>query len=454
MRTYLRPALALLVALCALEARAQAPPAAYEPLARLLAGEGKERREASKALVASGDRSLLPGLVDAAFFAPGLAKIDVYQTLEGLSGTKLPRRYHDWVEWLGAQSDIVPKEGYAAWKLILLRRIDPTFERVFYPGAPARIRLEEVVWGGVKLDGIPSLDSPTVVPAAEARYLLDSEAVFGVSLGGAQRAYPVRHLSWHEMANDEVGGEPITLSYCTLCGSAVLYSTRTPNGGRYLFGTSGLLYRSNKLMYDRGSYSLWSNLTGEPVVGRLANAKIELPQLPMTRTTWGEWRRRFPATTVLTLAQEAGKAVEFNYLPGAAERARSGVAFPVWQKSKALERNEEVFALEVGGSPKAYPLEALWKAKVLNDRLGGTALVLVADEASGAVRAYARGERELREGSSRDELTADDGSRWRVDEEALVELGSGERLPRLPGHIAFWFGWYGFYPQTEIYGKP
>ncbi len=349
--------------------------------------------------------------------------------------------------------EIAPPPGYLAWKRELLARIDPRYKAVLYDGAPAHVRLEEVVWGGVRLDGIPSLDEPEQVPAAAAAYLADGERVFGVALGGEARAYPLRVLSWHEMLNDVVGGRPVTLSYCTLCGSGILYDTATPRGA-YTFGTSGLLYRSNKLMYDRQSYSLWSNLTGEAVVGRAANGRRRLELLPMTLTTWGEWRRRHPRTTALALDREMERRWGFSYQPGAADRARRGVSFPVWQQSDRLDRQEEVYALRVGDAAKAYPLRLLRGRQVVNDRLGGVALVLVVDAASLGVRAYRRGETTFRPGPADDRLSDAAGRVWVVAEEELRPEPATpglEPLPRLPGHVAFWFGWYGFYPQTEVW---
>lgn len=107
--------------------------------------------------------------------------------------------------------------------------------------------------------------------ATEADYLSDHEPVFGVSINGDQRAYPLRILDWHEMANDVVGGRPVARAYCTLCGSGILYDA-TAAGQTYVFGSSGFLFRSNKLMYDRTTNTLWNRLTGEPVIGKLVGS--------------------------------------------------------------------------------------------------------------------------------------------------------------------------------------
>jgi hypothetical protein len=425
------------------------PARGYALLSGLMSEQTTERQAAAAALIAAGDRSLIPGLVDALFFIPKTRRAEAFEALSALSGEQVPALYLDWVETVGAHPEWRPKAGYGPWKANLLARIDPTYAKIFYPGAPVRIRLEEIVSGGVGFEGIPALDRPTTIPATKAGYLHDDEKVFGVRIGGEARAYPLRMLDWHEMLNDEVGGRPVTLSYCTLCGSGILYDTRTPNGKPYTFGTSGLLYRSNKLMVDRQTLSLWNNLTGEPVVGRLAQSAIRLPILPLTLTTWKEWRGRHPDSTTFALDAALVGRFGFNYQPGAADRQRRGVSFPVWNKSAALDPKAEVFALRLGDPPKVYPVETLIAERLVNDRVGDTAVVLLADPESGAVRAFARGDRTFRLAPGGELLDQDD-RRWRIEEEALSSEAQ-KPLERLAGHQAFWFGWYGFYPGSEIY---
>ena len=131
-----------------------------------------------------------------------------------------------------------PHAEYAQFKGQIYASLDPRMQSFFPPDrpTPSRIRLDQVQWGGVRVNGIPPLEKPAMLPAAEATYLKDSHVVFGIEIKGDSRAYPKRILAWHEMANDTVGGENICLVYCTLCGTVIPYYA-----GAHHFGTSGLL---------------------------------------------------------------------------------------------------------------------------------------------------------------------------------------------------------------------
>jgi Protein of unknown function (DUF3179) len=165
------------------------------------------------ALERSSDRAAIPALIELLRFDLPVPAELLVGVLEKLSGQRFGPAWPRWVEWLQKQTDITPPPEFVTWKGRLLSLIDPEFLEWFKPGIPHRIRMEEIVWGGVATDGIPALTNPAHLAAAQATYLTDDELVFGVALTGQSRAYPHRIMDWHEMANDIVGGMPVALAY-------------------------------------------------------------------------------------------------------------------------------------------------------------------------------------------------------------------------------------------------
>ena len=302
--------------------------------------------------------------------------------------------------------------------------------------------------------------------------MLDGEPVFGILINGEARAYPLRIMDQHEMANDIVGGEPLSLAYCTLCGAGIAYRTTQPDGTVFDFGTSGLLYRSNKLMYDRQTRTLWNQLTGVPVLGELAGPAsgrpgIRLEVLPIVLTTWAEWRAEHPHTTVLDFNTGHGR----QYRPGIPYDeyfTTSGLWFPVPEGDQRLADKTQIFALELNGSPKAYPIDVVLAERTVNDTVGGVDVVIIGSgenievngvgrngldftyQAGGAARAYERDGHSFSPGSEPGTLIDEAGHIWALTEEELIGPAD-QRLARLPGHLAFWFGWSTFFPDTEVY---
>jgi hypothetical protein len=391
---------------------------------------------------------------------------NLINSLEELSEQELGDNWLAWVEWYGS-TDIEPHHVFTSWKGSLLSKIDPQFAGFLKDDHPSRIRVEEIQWGGVLVDGIPALDNPLMISADEANYLESSEPVFGITLNGDARAYPLRILDWHEMANDVVGGEPVSLAYCTLCGAGIAFDGRASDGRTFTFGSSGFLYRSNKLMYDRETRTLWNQLTGEPVLGVLADEDLRLSILPVVLTSWSDWLEQHPETQVLSLDTGYQRPYELGAAYGD-YFSYDETMFPVWQRSQELNTKDRIYALHLNGVPKAYDLEKLVEDKVVNDLLGETPLVLVAQRGAvtvegtnqrvgpvsynsgGEVRAFERGERIFSPGPRKDTLLDEQGNLWQVTEEALLGPGD-EEASRLPGHLAYWFGWFAFFPNTLVY---
>ena len=177
--------------------------------------------EIADKMAATGNRSFIPVLMEMMRFVPTndprfCLECSMNILLEGPDQVDVPPERLNWgwwVEWLGNHPEVQAPVGFAGWKGELYSVIDPNFKKFLYDGVKSRIRLEEVVWGGVKKDGIPDLNQPPAIPAGQATYLQDSDRVFGVSINGEHRAYPLRILNPHEMANDVLGGVPFALAY-------------------------------------------------------------------------------------------------------------------------------------------------------------------------------------------------------------------------------------------------
>jgi hypothetical protein len=420
--------------------------AALDNMINLLHQDVKIRGRAIEALAAMKDIGVVPALVEALFFQRNLPGWE--KAMHELTGQRIGKDWPAWMEWLGRQT-IEPHRVYPIFKAKIFGKIDPAFQAFLSPTAARTIRLDEVVWGGVKKDGIPSLDNPAMIPAVAARYLDEQDVIFGVSINGVHHAYPLRIMNWHEMLNAVIGGAPASLSYCTLCGAAVLYET-TVNGVTYDFGSSGLLYRSNKLMYDRQTNSLWSSLHGEPVIGSLAGQGLKLKRLYVVRTTWGEWRRLHPTTMVL----DKKTGFNRNYAEGAAYAdyfASDETMFPVAWRDKRLKAKEWIYGIIIDGISKAFPLRALRSGPIAHDRVANKEIVLICDSTRLSVRAYeSKGHRFVAK-KENGNLVDEAEDEWLIEEEKLTRLADNEELERLPGHLAYWFGWYAFFPKTAVY---
>jgi len=426
---------------------------------RLTANDPQQRQLVLQVARETEDPRFVPVLIDVFSHQLPHVREQISALLNELTGQDFDgstAAWFGWVEWIGDQESWPRHDDYVGWKGRFFEETrGSAFTRFLKTSRPITIRPELIQFGGVPIDGIPPLDQPQFIAPDDATYILDGEPVFGVVINGDARAYPLRILDWHEMANDVIGGVPVSIAYCTLCGSAVLYRT-TVEDEVFTFSTSGLLYESNKLMYDRGTDTLWNQLTGEPVLGPLVDSGIELERLPIVRTTWRNWLAQHPSTTVLSIDTGFLR----TYEPGAAYGEyfdSSQTLFPVAARSDLLPDKSEVYTLLIDGEPRAYPSAALEDELVINDRVGGTTVVLVVEPGTLAVRAYERGDLEFRadqlEVAAGEPSTLVDGSGtvWRITEDALV-ASDGRELPRLGGHLAYWFGWFTFFPLTTVYG--
>ena len=406
-----------------------------------LYGATSEFSDGMAFLKARGKPDVVPVLLAGMRFAQG-RRDKIANVMETLSGESYGTNWFDWMLWQERNPQIVPHASLTPFKREVLLGIDQNFEPFLRTKYLARdkmnIRFEEITWGGVSKDGIPSLDTPTMIKASAAEYLQGDDLVFGVAINDDVRAYPLRIMGWHEMFNDVIGGVPVALAYCTLCGSGILFETQVRGRTKpFVFGSSGFLYRSNKLMFDRETHSLWNQFTGKPVVGPLADSGIELNQRPVVITTWDRWQKSHPDSTVLSLQTGHRR----NYGSGIVYQdyfASPDLMFPAAVDQSDHRQKDYVFAIRQFGAARAWPIEAFEKSPIINDAIANTPLVLVGHAPERSVRAYERGSHSFR---AKDGALIDaKGQKWTLSEDALTGP-NGQSLPRVAGHISYWFAW-------------
>lgn len=321
---------------------------------------------------------------------------------------------------------------------------------------PRRLSMGELVLAAGP-DDIPAIfaeDALFVDAETGSQEWLDEELVIGVELNGDARAYPVRLLSNHEIVNDTVGGEPVVITWCPLCFSAIVFS-RVVEGQELTFGVSGYLYFNNLVMYDHRTNTLWSQIAGEAIRGAYNKEKLAI--FPSQMTSWGEWQAAYPETRVLSaeeLWEREGEVID-PYI-GYYTSGFAGVTG--WENpNDLLPAKELVVGLVIGPEARAYPLALMQEVGLVQDDLGGIPLLLVYDSGLGSVAVYRR---DTAEGVLNFSLTGEDGqlqdietkSSWdirngRADHGALLGLN----LTRLAAPLVYWFAWSDIHPSTNVY---
>ncbi len=274
------------------------------------------------------------------------------------------------------------------------------------------IDLDKIISGGPPKDGIPSIDDPKFVSVAEAdEWIKDDELVLVMDYEGKSRVYPLQILVWHEIVNDWFGEVPVLITYCPLCGSGIAYE-RTFDGEAVEFGTSGKLYNSNLIMYDRKTDSYWTQIDGLAVTGPLTGK--ELVAISIDTVVWRDWKEGKVAEV---LSQDTGFSRSYGVDPYGNYYENSFLMFPVESESDRIHAKDVIFGIEVNGEYKAYREIDLIEVGVIEDIINGISLK-VERSADGIVR--------------------------------VTDIESDDEIVK---ERDFWFAWYAFHPETDLYEK-
>lgn len=274
---------------------------------------------------------------------------------------------------------------------------------------------EEIHLGGPPRDGIPAIDEPRFLAATGAGFMQPGDRVLGIVYAGQSKAYPVKILNWHEVVNDRFSDKAVAVTYCPLCGTGVAFAAGGV-GQERRFGVSGLLYNSDVLLYDRETESLWSQLMMQAVSGPLKGERLQ--PVALEHTSWQAWRSRNPDT--LVLSTETGYARNYQENPYTGYADEQGLYFPVNARSRRYHPKERVLGVEVAGQFKAYPFAELAQLSTgkVTEQVAGRRISVHFDAEHQSARALDR---------------------------------NGDLLPAT---TSFWFAWYAFHPDTEVFQAP
>ncbi len=329
---------------------------------------------------------------------------------------------------------------------------------------------DELTPGGPPPDGIPPIDDPKFRSAADATFLDDTEPVLSVVVGGESKAYPLSIMMWHEIVNDEIGGMPVSVTYCPLCNTGIAFARPVVEGRLLDFGTSGKLYHSNLVMYDRQTETYWAQATGVAIVGPLAGMELEF--IPAQILSLEDWKAAYPDGLVLSTDTGFDRDYGVNpYVgydssqpflfegkvdPRASANERvigvtvddTHVAFPYLELSESAVDGWSVQNAEIASLPVAVfwnegTTSALDEAHIASSRDVGSA-VAYRRRIDGKTLTF-----EVRDGGIVDTQT---GSRWSITGEAISGPMRGAQLAPAPAIDSFWFDWAAFHPDTTVFG--
>ncbi len=326
----------------------------------------------------------------------------------------------------------------------------------------------EILSGGPPKDGIPAIDHPQFVTIGEAdAWLRPVEPVIFFQTGDDARAYPIQIFMWHEIVNDTVGDVPVVITFCPLCNTAIAFE-RTAAGGDVLdFGTTGRLRYSNLIMYDRQTETWWQQATGEAIAGELTG--MQLVFRPASMISWADFKAVHPDGKVLSRDTGFSRAYGRNPYEGYDDVNNPPFLYIGPETPGVLPPVARVLTIDLNGEAVAYPYDVLQKVGVVNDRVGGSDIVVpwAAGTASaldansvaggrdvGTANAFARdldGQTLTFTIEGSKIVDNETGSEWNVLGQAVSGKLNGKQLTPVVAINHFWFSWAAFKPETRIY---
>ncbi|MBI2134707.1 DUF3179 domain-containing protein [Candidatus Woesearchaeota archaeon] len=368
----------------------------------------------------------------------------VFGTIALVGCTSITQSTDDGAEQLtGDSREGIPVDEKIAMKL----KANPDLEseiKILRDGTKYLLDPGKILSGGPPKDGIPSLDNPKFQPANEAdAWIEDDDLVLGLEYKGVIRAYPHRILNWHEIVNDKVNNERVLITYCPLCRTGIAFKPIV-NGKEVEFGTSGKLYNSELVMYDRLTDSYWPQTLGIAVIGAATGQILE--KIPLDTVKWKDWKKAHPNTEVLR--KQTGFIRDYDRNPYAGIQGSDAVGFGVEFSDTRLKPKAIVYGVEFDGNAKAYEENDVKNEKLINDAVNGIPIVVFWDNELNTAKIF---ERTLNGETLKFELKNNKFIDNKNNEWAIDSMKEKLKIVDTFGH--FWFAWAAFYPQTELYNS-
>lgn len=311
------------------------------------------------------------------------------------------------------------------------------------------IDLESVQSGCDRVDCIRSIDAPKFISVAATDYISDEDLVIGIKIGDEVRCYPHNILNWHEIVNDAIGGNQFAINYCPLTGSGMAWN-RNINGKITDFGVSGMLYNSNVIPYDRNTRSAWSQMKQLCVNGELMNSYAETFQT--LETTWATWKKLYPDSKVVST--ETGMPRDYMEYPYGEYRESKDITFDVEYENDTLHPKERLFGVIQKNKAKCYRFTNFkGGVRIVNDTVFEKPIIVVGSERDNFITAF-ENPNQLKYLPVSNKLPAiikdSNDNLYDVFGYCVEGPEKGKRLTPMNGFMAFWFGWYAFYPDVTF----
>lgn len=273
----------------------------------------------------------------------------------------------------------------------------------------------EIIKVGPRKDGIPTIDKPKFISFECADKFLNSfDQGIAIKFDGVSRFYPLKILMWHQVVNDIIGNKRVLVSYCPLCFTGTVFNPIV-GGEQTEFGTSGRVWNSNLLIYDRKTQSLWSQISGEAICGRMTGSRLS--KIYCEQITYAGFKKNFPKGEILS--RKTGFFRFYDENPYHEYHLASEVFFPIKKKDERLPNRDLIFGITFGDIAKAYSLSKLREERIIKDSFANKKIVAKYNNDTGAA--------------------------------SLFEEHPQKGLIKLSATLGFWFSWVAIYPQTELY---